>query len=76
VAWGFAYLILPALNHGYDYYPRKYLITPRQHFLLAFPALLLIAAPWLSRRFSLSTLLIAMTLVSVGMGLIIYVVRQ
>jgi hypothetical protein len=77
VVWAFAYLLLPILNPGYDYYrtPRKYFITPQQHFLLAFPALLLIAAPWLSRRFSLRTLLIAMTLVAVSLGLIVWAMR-
>jgi hypothetical protein len=35
----------------------------------------LTAAPWIGRRFSLRTLLIAMTLVAVGLGLIVYAMR-
>jgi hypothetical protein len=33
------------------------------------------AVPWLPSRFSLRTLLIATTLVAVGLGLIVYIAR-
>jgi hypothetical protein len=47
------------------------------HYLLVLTAAILAGLPWLrwSRRFSLRTLLIAMTLVAVVLGLVCYAVR-
>ena len=46
------------------------------YWSLLLPMAALAAAPWLRWRFSLRTLLIATTLVAVGLGLIVWAARQ
>jgi hypothetical protein len=51
------------------------LIGHIRHWHLAIPLSAFIVLPWLPWRFSLRTLLIATTLVAVGLGVIIYLAR-
>jgi hypothetical protein len=46
------------------------------YWFLALSAMSSAALPWLPRRFSLKSVLIAMTLVAVGMGIVVYLTRQ
>jgi hypothetical protein len=51
-----------------------YLYVP--HWLVLFAAIGMGTAPWFCSRFSLRTLLIATTLVAVGLGVIVWVIRS
>jgi hypothetical protein len=60
--------------------PNEFDIVPFGHVAIPFWSLLLLAlvlsaAPWIPRRFSLRTLLIATTLLAVVLGLIVWVAR-
>jgi hypothetical protein len=46
------------------------------HYLLATMTALLAIAPWLPSRFSLRALLVAMTFVAVGLGVVVYMLRN
>jgi hypothetical protein len=57
---------------GFTYHPSGYTILTLQDWLIALFAALCGSLPWLRWRFRLRTLLIATTLVAVGLGLIVY----
>jgi len=77
VVWGIAYLLLIA---GASEVPSviefKNEVIRLPYFLLVALSAAAVAVPWLRWRFSLRTLLIATTLVAVGLGWIVYANRN
>jgi hypothetical protein len=61
-------------SNSWDSYDSWYIVIP--DWFATFVAAALVAAPWLSWKFSLRTLLISTTLVAVVLGLIVWLAHQ
>jgi hypothetical protein len=69
-------IVLPAICLGfYSWDHQEYFGIRLPYWFLSTATAILVPAPWLKRRFSLRTLLIATTLVAVVLGLVCYAVR-
>ncbi len=77
----FPTFIYPAKSKWLDFHclsQSQYFIVAAPHWFFILLAATMSAAPWLRQlrwRFSLRTLLVAMTLVAVGLGLIVWLAR-